>query len=267
MKLRKLVSMREALSDATAFSFVEGVFGTAPNPVDLVERSTADTISLTTGIDIQVRTASFRTIRGVTAVMAIADELAYSRSDETVNPDSEILRALRPSLATTGGPLICISSPHAKRGELYNAFRRHFGPAGDPLVLVAKAASRFVNPSLSQRVVDRAIEADPEAAAAEYMAEFRGDLEVFVSREAIEACVATGVVVRAPLAGVSYRAFCNPSGGSNDSMTLAVAHLEGDRAVLDCLVEKRAPFNPDDTAAEFAATLAQYRVSRVTGDR
>ena len=39
-----------------------------------------------------------------------------------------------------------------------------------------------MNPSLSQRVVDRATEEDPEAANAEYGAEFRGDLEVFDAR-------------------------------------------------------------------------------------
>ena len=44
-----------------------------------------------------------------------------------------------------------------------------------------------MNATLPQRVIDRAIEADPEAASAEYGAEFRGDLEVFVGREAIEA--------------------------------------------------------------------------------
>ena len=72
-----------------------------------------------------------------------------------------------------------------------------------------------MNPSLSQRVVDRAYEEDPEAASAEYGAEFRGDLAIFVSRDAIEACVATGVLVRAPIEGVTYFGFVDPSGGSS----------------------------------------------------
>jgi hypothetical protein len=216
---------------ASAFAFVEGIFSVAPNLKDLVDGATSDTLSLTTGIDIQVRPASFRTIRGITAVAAICDEIAFWRSDDSANPDKEILKALRPSLATTGGPLIAISSPHAKRGELYGTFKRHFGQAGDPLILVAKAPSRTMNPTLPQRVIDRAMEADPDAAAAEYMAEFRGDLEIFVSREAIEACIATGVTVRAPLPGVHYRGFVDPSGGSNDAMTLAISHKEDGRAV------------------------------------
>jgi hypothetical protein len=218
-----------------------------------------------------VRPASFRTIRGITAIAAIADELAFWRSDDSANPDKEILKALRPSLATTGGPLIAISSPHAKRGELYGMFKRHYGPGGDPLVLVAKAPSRAMNPTLPQRVIDRAEEADPEAASAEYGAEFRGDLEVFVSREAIEACVETGVTVRAPLSGVRYTAFVDPSGGSSDSMTLAIGHSErgseGGRVVIDCILERRAPFSPEAAVAEFAGTLKAYHIGRVRGDR
>jgi hypothetical protein len=252
---------------ASAFAFIEGIFAVAPNLKGLVDGATSDTLSLVTGIDIQVRPASFRTIRGITAVAAICDEIAFWRSDDSANPDKEILKALRPSLATTGGPLIAISSPHAKRGELYGTFKRQYGPSGDPLVLVAKATSREMNPTLPQRVIDRAVEADPEAASAEYGAEFRGDLEVFVSREIIEACVARGVTVRSPLDGVTYRGFVDPSGGSNDAMTLAISHHEGNREILDCVLERKAPFNPDAVTSEFAQTLKSYRVSTVTGDR
>ena len=252
---------------AQAFNFVSGIFATAPNLKDLLENETADTISLASGVDITIRPASFRTIRGITAVAAIADEIAFWRSDDSANPDTEILRALRPALATTGGLLAAISSPHAKRGELYSTFKRHYGPTGHPSILVAKAPSRTMNPSLSQRVVDRAYEEDPEAASAEYGAEFRGDLAIFVGRDAIEACVATGVLVRAPIEGVTYFGFVDPSGGSSDSMTMAVAHNEGGRVVLDCIGERKAPFSPDSVVSEFAETLKSYRISTVVGDR
>jgi len=39
-------------------------------------------------------------------------------------------------------------------------------------------------------------------------------------------------------------------------MTLGIAHAERQRAVLDCVVERRPPFSPDAVAKEFAATLA-----------
>lgn len=250
-----------------AFNFVSGVFATAPNLKDLCENETVDTISLSSGVDITIRPASFRTIRGITAVAVIADEIAFWRSDDSANPDTEILRALRPALATTGGLLAAISSPHAKRGELYTTFKRHFGPTGHPSILVAKAPSLTMNPALSPRVVERAFELDPEAASAEYGAEFRGDIGVFIARDVLEACFARGVTVRPPIENVGYFAFTDPSGGSSDSMTLAIAHRENDRTILDCVAERKAPFSPDSVVAEFAETLKAYRISTVTGDR
>jgi hypothetical protein len=59
------------------------------------------------------RAPSLRTIRGITAIAAIAEATSMWQSDEfgSRNPDKEILDAVRPSLATTGGPT------HARRGE------------------------------------------------------------------------------------------------------------------------------------------------------
>jgi hypothetical protein len=50
-------------------------------------------------------------------------------------------------------------------------------------------------------------------------------------------------------------------------MTLAIAHKNGERVVLDCVRERKPPFSPDDVVAEFAATLKSYRISSVRGDR
>ena len=252
---------------ATAFNFISGVFATAPNLKGLVESHTADTLRLASGVDIEVRPASFRTIRGVTAVAAICDEIAYWRSEDSANPDKEILKALRPSLATTGGLLASISSPYAKRGELYGTFKRHFGPDGHRAILVARAPSRTMNQSLSRRVVDRAYDEDPASASAEYGAEFRSDIEQFISREAIEACVATGVKARAPVVGIRYVGFCDPSGGTSDAMAMAIAHQDGNVVVLDCLVERTPPFSPDSLCREFAATFQAYGLSKIFGDR
>jgi hypothetical protein len=66
---------------------------------------------------------------------------------------------------------------------------------------------------------------------------------------------------------VTYRAFVDPSGGSNDAMMLAISHNEGNRSVLDCVIERKVPFNPDAVTWEFSQTLKSYRVSTVSGDR
>lgn len=248
-----------------AFNFIAGAFDRSPCLRDLVENRTADTLSLTTAVDISVRPASFRSIRGITAIGVICDEIAFWRSDDSANPDKEILAALRPSLATTRGPLIAISSPYGKKGELWNVFRGDYGADGDPAILVAKAASREMNPSLAQSVVDRAMERDSAAADAEYGGNFRTDLEAFVSREAVEAAVEPECRERPPVEGVIYASFIDAAGGSGaDAMTLAIAHVEDGVGVLDLLRGAKPPFSPEAVVAEFAETMLRYGVIQAT---
>ena len=250
-----------------ALQYLDGIFTHVPALAALVEGKTNDSISLSTHVDIECLAANFRTIRGGTAVAIVADEAAYWRNEGTANPDSEILNAARPSLATTGGPLIVISSPYSRRGELWAAYKRDFGPAGDPLVLVAKADSRTLNPGLSEKVVARAYQRDPAAAAAEYGGEFRTDVESFVSREAVDVATVQGRLELPPIAGVRYFGFVDPSGGAQDSMTAAIAHAEGDVVVLDAVREVKPPFSPESVVTDFTALLARYHINDVTGDR
>jgi len=71
------------------------------------------------------------------------------------------------------------------------------------------------------------------------------------------------------IAGVQYCAFVDPSGGSSDAMTCAVAHYDRltKRAVLDAVRERRSPFSPDDCVIEFSALLKSYGITRARGDR
>jgi hypothetical protein len=50
-------------------------------------------------------------------------------------------------------------------------------------------------------------------------------------------------------------------------MTLAVAHEEGGRCVVDALREIRPPFSPETVVAEFTQLLKTYRIDIVHGDR
>jgi hypothetical protein len=114
--------------------------------------------------------------------------------------------------------------------------------------------------------VDEALERDPAMNRAEYLAEFRTDVEGFVTREAVEAVIDFGVRERPPMQGVRYLGFVDPSGGSSDSFTLAITHGSEGTGILDCLREVRAPFNPSVVVEEFAAVLKSYRIASVRGD-
>jgi hypothetical protein len=61
--------------------------------------------------------------------------------------------------------------------------------------------------------------------------------------------------------------FVDPSGGSGgDSFTIAVAHREGDRHVLDAVRERKPPLSPDSVIKEYAAFLKSYGIQTVVGD-
>jgi hypothetical protein len=249
--------------------YCEANFRQSPILQQLIEQRTQRALKLTNHIDIEVRASDFRRLRGPTYVCVICDELAFYFSENSANPDSEILNAVRPGLATTRGPLFLISSPYARRGELWRLYQRHFGPNGDPRILVAQAPSRTMNPSLPESVVDRAMERDPTSAAAEYMATFRTDIESFVSLEVVRSCIAPDVFERPPERSISYSAFCDPSGGSADSMTLAVAHSNPAKQtiVIDAIRETKPPFSPEQVVQHYTELLKSYRINRVIGDR
>ena len=253
---------------AVCLDYITANFTESPMLSQLVTNRTQTDLNLTNKVSIVVRSSDFRRLRGPTYLAVIGDEAAFWRADDgSSNPDVEILNSVRPGLSTTNGPLMLISSPYSRKGELYRLFSQHYRPDGDPAILVAKGTSREFNPSLSQSVVDRAMERDPAAASAEYLAEWRTDIELFVSREIIEAATPPGRHELPPLNDVHYTAFVDPSGGSGDSMTLAIVHLESQRVVLDCLRERHPPFSPDAVVRDFADTLKRYNISTVRGDR
>jgi hypothetical protein len=99
----------------------------------------ADTyiLKIPNNIVIEVVTASFRSVRGFTLVAALCDEIAFWQGEDSATPDSEILAALRPAMATIpNSMLLCASSPYARRGALYDNHKAHFGKDGDSVLVV-----------------------------------------------------------------------------------------------------------------------------------
>lgn len=249
--------------------YVRGLLTNIPMLRLMIERELSEAFDLSNGVSIEVGTASFRSTRGYTVVAALLDELAFwPTTDESANPDSEIIAAIRPGMSTIpNAMLLCASSPYARRGALWDAHRRYFGKQGP--VLVWQAETRVMNPTVPQAVIDEAFERDPSSAAAEYGAKFRSDVEALLTREVIDAAVVPGRHELAPISAARYVAFVDPSGGSADSYTVAVAHADRStkRVVLDAVRERRPPFSPDEVTKEFAALLKSYGLRRVTGDR
>jgi hypothetical protein len=250
--------------------YTRSYFTDIPPLKAMVRRETAQGFELDNSVDIAIATNSFRSTRGRTLLCAVLDECAFWRSEATATPDEEVYRAIGPGLARMPGSiLVAISSPHGKRGLLYDKFRDHYGRDKDD-VLVIRAPSTVFNPTLDERIISEALTADPFGARAEWLGQFRDDISGWAPRELIEAAVDCSVTVRAPhvMGGPRYVGFADPSGGQGDSFTLGIAHMErGLTAVLDCVVEIASPFSTDAAVEQIAATLKSYRLAKVTGDR
>lgn len=245
----------------------------------LVESNTTESIRLTTGVDLEIRAATKTAGRSPTTPAALLDEIAFWRSDDSANPDREIIEGIEPGMVTVSDAILLgLSSPYAERGVLWEAYDQHFGVEGDP-VLVWKADTLTMHDSPQvRREVEQAYKDDPAAAAAEFGANFRKGLQAFVTREVVNAAMKGQPIIRPAKTGVQYYAFCDPSGGSSDSFTLAIAHVEwrehgAPMCVLDLLREWQGPFQPDQVIREVVPILrgkpeqGGYGLTWVKGDR
>jgi hypothetical protein len=235
-------------------------------------RRTAEVIELTNNVSIEVRPANSSRLRGPTYIGVSADELAHWFTDDTyANPDVQVLGAVRPAMLTTHGMLFMASSPWGRRGVLWDTYNKHFGPKGKPDILVAKGTTVQFNPNIAQEIIDAELERDPELNRAEYLAEFRSDLEQYVRLEAVERCISRGWYEREPLISESYHAFDDPSTGSGeDSWALAISHAQRNNAnnvTIDLVREWRPPFSAEAVIKEICDLCRSYRIYKITSDR
>lgn len=65
-----------------------------------------------------------------------------------------------------------------------------------------------------------------------------------------------------------YVGFVDPSGGSQDAYTLAIAHRDKVRniVVLDLVAERLPPFSPEGVTGEYVQICQRYGIQQVVGD-
>lgn len=247
-------------------NYCVGLIDDSPIIAAEVSNRTRESLTFAHRVVLEVHVGSFRSIRGYSFACVLLDELAFYRDDLSANPDVELVRAVRPGLANLGGRLLGFSSPHSRRGHLWDMYRAHYGRPSN--VLVIQAGGPVLNPTISEETISRARAEDPIAARSEWDAQFREDISQYLDDELIDRAIRHGRRALPCLSGEGYAAFVDPSGGRHDSMTLGIAHQEvGGRAVLDKLVIQQPPFDPAMTVERFCEVLSSYGLHTVTGDR
>jgi hypothetical protein len=260
-----LISQDARAAQRVLFGYARETFRASQVLAREVVGERTDSLELATGTTLACYPCRPQAVRGVRARVACLDELAFFRSSEGYPTDREMLRALRPTVATTGGRLLILSSPYGQSGALWDLHARHYGQE-ESGVLVWQATAPAMNPTLPADYLARMARDDPEAYRSEVLGEFRSGTASLFDPEALDEVVATGVREHPPADGMEYTGFVDPSGGRADAFTLALAHQEA-RVVVDLVRAWHPPFNPTGVVEEVAQLLRRYRVREVGGDR
>ncbi len=254
---------------AVLLRYVSGLIKAVPLLAPLLVDELAESVKLANGVVIEIHTASIASPRGRTFIAILADEIAFWQpSEQSANPDAEVIGAVRPGLASIPNSLLLMaSSPYWQKGVLYNTFRRHWGK-DDARVLVWRGTTAEMNETIDPAIIREAYEEDPVSATAEYGAQWRTDVDSYISHDVVEVAIVRGRHELPPRDSLYYACFVDAASGSGaDKMVLSIAHAEPDgTAVLDCLRAFAPPFSPAATVQEMAAVARSYRAQTVTGD-
>ncbi len=239
----------------------------------MVRNATKDEIEIEgmngTTIKISIFAGSPKTTRGFSLLLGILDEFCFFPSEQdSAASAEELLTALKPATLTTGGMLLAISSPYARRGPMWTAFKTYYGQPGAD-TLIWRASTLEMNPTVDPADIEKALKKDRASASAEFLAIFRVDCETFLSLELCESATVKDRLELRPLPGTDYFAFGDPSGGASDSFCMGVSHWDKTRgvAVLDKMLECVPPFSPANVVRDFSIVLKRYGCSEIVCDR
>jgi len=202
----------------------------SPMLKNLILKSTDLEITLKNHVKIISGPCNSTALRGLPIVCLIMDEISFYRI-EGPHADEIIFNSLRPRQAQfTGNKLFLISTAGSKQGIFFQYFDEGF-KVEDRLTI--QANTRFVNPEIPQKFLNKEKARDINNYMREFEAIFSEKLEAFFSFELIQ----RPFVLAGDLSYKSeykYSLGLDQSGLSGkDRFALAISHKEGDLAIVD----------------------------------
>jgi hypothetical protein len=258
-----------------AFGYIRDYLTQSPLLASQISDLQTFELTLANGIHVACFPSTLRSVRGWSIPVAGLSEVAFFRLEGQANADVEIQASIRRGMI--GFPqtrLVKISTPYMKSGVLHDDFTRSFGQE-DPDLLVWRAGTALMNPTIKTERLEREKRLDPSRFAREFEAEFAEETDAFLPNAWVDDAVCRHRYELPPRNGVQYHAAVDPSGGGPDTFAMAVCHAEGSgtnaRIVLDVVKgwSRQGVHSVDLTGvvADIAAVLKRYRVTRVIGDR
>jgi hypothetical protein len=228
------------------------------------------TIELTNGFVISVQTCSYRAPRGITAPLALLDELGVWRS-EGADVDREVVRSLTPAMVQfPNRKLILMGSPWIKAGVLFDRWERRFED-GDRLVL--HCPTPVMNALIPAEELAREEQSDPQNYRREFLAEWLDDVDSFLPDADIAIAIRTGVREQpfAEMLKSHYVATIDASGLSGkDRFTFAIGHRSVRGKDVGVNLDLLRGWNRrgvKEVVDEIALTLKAYSLKTVYADQ
>lgn len=230
-----------------------------------------------THIGFRVQAPNIASVSGWTSILIVCDEVAKWRDVDTgVNPATEILAALRPTLASQPlGRILLISSPLST----LDAHAKAFDSGESDFQIVARAATWEANPTISESDT-RALEPDDAIWRREYAAIPSEDEEegLFTAAELDAVTRAEPVDLPPSLDRRSdrsrvwrYFAAMDPA-TRRDAWTLVVAGRRGtERTIRVCMVRQWLPrgstLSPESVLTSISSLISPFGLFEVSSDQ
>lgn len=221
-------------------------------------------------VGFRVYAASVQGVSGFTAIFVICDEVAKWRDADTgQNPATEVLKSVRPTMATMPHARIVLSSsPFSTLDAHYDAFE-----AGDTdHQVTAYAPTWLANPTLTEDGT-RGDEPDEGAWLREYKAVPQAEVEwSLLTQEQVDRAAEGRTLLVLPFDPTwRYCAAIDPATKTN-SWTLAVAGQspDGRRHVVlakDWTPRRGSPLVPEDVLRQIRKLIAPYGLRSVVTDQ
>jgi hypothetical protein len=266
---------QDARAAKIAFGYIRDYFTRSPLLNSLVDEVLATEIVLTHGLTVSCFPCTLRSLRGWSMPAGVMDEVAFYRLEGQADADVEVQASIRRGMVNFPSTrLVKISTPYMKGGVLFDDFRRGFAQ-DDPDLLVWRASSLVMNPSLRAERLERERRLDAARYAREYEAEFAEDVDAFLPTAWVDAAIVSGRYELPPRESGRYVAAVDPSGGGDDAFTLAVLHVEGsgaDRCVVQDVMKgwdsrRTGHVDLQDVVRQICDVVKRYRLASVIGDR
>lgn len=196
----------------------------------LIKRSTELELTLKNGVKIISSPCTSTALRGIPICVLIMDEIAFFKL-EGVKQDETIFNSLRPRQSQFEfNKLFLISTAGAKQGLFFNFFDEGFRIEER---LTIQANTRFVNPEIPQKFLNKEKARDVNNWKREFQAEFSEKLEAFFNFELMQKPFILGGDLTYK-SEYKYSLGLDQSGLSGrDRFALAISHKEGDIAIVD----------------------------------